>query len=220
VSLVAALSGAVLGFLQVFAEARGDKRSLLLHRPLSPSRIFLAKVLAGVSLYLVALLAPFLCAVGLAATPGHVAAPFEWRMALPWLADLLTGLVYYFAGMISAQREARWYGSQFLPLAAGLFTSLLVWNATEFWQALVAIGMMGALVAVAAWGSVVSGGAYTRQYWPAQIACPACRRRRVVTREQCEHCGAPHAYPALDGTEIFEADNVADTVTCQPVPLR
>ncbi len=170
VSLVAALSGAVVGFLQVFAEARGDKRSLLLHRPLSPSRIFLGKVFAGVSLYLVSVLAPFGCAVGLAATPGHVAAPFEWRMALPWLADLLTGLVYYFAGMIAAQREARWYGSQFLPLAAGLFTSLLVWNATEFWQALMVIGVMSAILALAAWGSVVSGGAYSRQSRSARLA--------------------------------------------------
>jgi hypothetical protein len=56
--------------------------------------------------------------------------------------------------------------------------------------------------------------------WPAQIGCPACRSRRVVTREQCEHCGAPHAHPTLDGTEVFEGDNVADTVTCQPVPLH
>jgi hypothetical protein len=35
VSLVAGLSGALLGFLQVFSEAGGDKRSLLLHRPLT-----------------------------------------------------------------------------------------------------------------------------------------------------------------------------------------
>ena len=41
-------------------------------------------------------------------------------MALPWLADVLTGLVYYFAGMLTAQREARWYGSRCLGLAAAL----------------------------------------------------------------------------------------------------
>jgi hypothetical protein len=163
VSLVAGLSGALLGFIQVFAEARGDKRSLLLHRPLTPSRIFLGKVLAGVSLYLLALLVPSACAVVLAATPGHVAAPFEGGMALPWLADVLTGLVYYFAGMIVAQREARWYGSQGIPLAAGAFTSVCVWNVVEFWQALVVIGVMSGLVAVAAWGSVSAGGAYARQ---------------------------------------------------------
>jgi hypothetical protein len=40
--------------------------------------------------------------------------------------------------------------------------------------------------------------------WPARIACPKCRRPRVVTRERCEHCDAAHALPAPDGTEIFE----------------
>jgi hypothetical protein len=163
VSLVAGLSAALLGFLQVFAEARGDKHSLLMHRPLTPSQIFLCKAVAGVGLYLLALLAPSAVAVALAATPGHVAAPFAWGMALPWLADVLTGLVYYFAGMIVAQREARWYGSRCLPLAAGLFTSLFVWNVHEFWQALVVIGLMTGLVATAAWGSIYRGGAYGRQ---------------------------------------------------------
>jgi hypothetical protein len=45
--------------------------------------------------------------------------------------------------------------------------------------------------------------------WPARVACPKCRKRRVVTRELCEHCGAPHAGPASDGTEIFEESAAA-----------
>jgi hypothetical protein len=40
--------------------------------------------------------------------------------------------------------------------------------------------------------------------WPARIACPKCRQPRVVTRDTCEHCGALHAAPVPDGTEIFE----------------
>jgi hypothetical protein len=40
--------------------------------------------------------------------------------------------------------------------------------------------------------------------WPAQVACPKCRKLRVVSRDACEHCGAPHATPAPDGTEIIE----------------
>jgi hypothetical protein len=170
VSLVAGLSGALLGFLQVFFEATGDKRSLLLHRPLGPSHIFLGKVLAGVSLYLLALLVPTACAVVLAATPGHVAAPFEWPMVLPWLADVLTGLVYYFAGMLVAQREARWFGSRCLPLVAGLFASLLVWNVSEFWQALGVLAVLGGTMAVAAWGSFLTGGAYAPQPRLAKVA--------------------------------------------------
>jgi hypothetical protein len=45
--------------------------------------------------------------------------------------------------------------------------------------------------------------------WPARVACPRCRKLRVITRDQCEHCGAMHAAPAADGTEIFETTEVA-----------
>jgi hypothetical protein len=41
------------------------------------------------------------------------------------------------------------------------------------------------------------------QEWPARIACANCHKLRVVTRDTCEQCGAPHAAP--DGTEIFES---------------
>jgi hypothetical protein len=43
------------------------------------------------------------------------------------------------------------------------------------------------------------------QEWPARIACLKCGKLRVVTRDTCEHCGAPHVLPAPDGTEIFES---------------
>jgi hypothetical protein len=44
------------------------------------------------------------------------------------------------------------------------------------------------------------------QQWPVRVNCPECRRPRVVTRDQCEHCGAPHALPTPDGAEVFEPD--------------
>jgi hypothetical protein len=163
VSLVAALFGAVLGFVQVFPEARGDKRSLLLHRPLSPTQLFLAKAMTGVGIYLLALATPVAGLVAMAATPGHVAKPFRWGMALPLIADVLAGLVYYFGGMLTAQREARWYGSKCLGLAAGLLCSILVWTLPEFWQALLAILIVGGFAAVAAWGSFIAGGTYASQ---------------------------------------------------------
>ena len=70
------------------------------------------------------------------ATPGNMPAPYHWRTSLPWLADILSGLVYYFAGMLTAQRDVRWYGSRGLALAAAFFCSYLVWALPEFWQAL------------------------------------------------------------------------------------
>src|SRR4029077_1310467 len=157
-------------FLQIVFEAHGDKRSLLMHRPLSPSRIFLAKVIAGVVLYVVALGIPFLCLESWLATPGRMPAPYHWRMSLPWLADILSGLVYYFAGMLVAQRAARWYGSRGLALAGAFSCSYLVSALPEFWQALVAIGIIGSFVGVAAWGSFSAGGEYPAQPRPAKAA--------------------------------------------------
>jgi hypothetical protein len=163
VSLIAAPFGAVLGFVQVFPESRGDKRSLLLHRPMSLTQIFLGKAMVGIGIYLLALGLPVAILIGTAATPGHVAQPFQWAMALPLIADILTGVVYYFAGMLTAQHEGRWYGSKCLGLAAGLFCSILVWLLPEFWQALLVIAIVGGFAAAAAWGSFIAGGTYTPQ---------------------------------------------------------
>jgi hypothetical protein len=45
--------------------------------------------------------------------------------------------------------------------------------------------------------------------FPRRETCPACRRLRVVTRDECEHCGEPFVPPAPDGTEIFEPGHPA-----------
>jgi hypothetical protein len=55
------------------------------------------------------------------------------------------------------------------------------------------------------WGPVGLLLLIALQEWPARIPCPKCSNLRVVTRETCEHCGAPHTAPAADGTEIFES---------------
>jgi hypothetical protein len=161
--LIAAVSAAALGFLQVFFGARGDRRALLLHRPISHSQVFLSKAISGVVLYLLAVGIPYAATVAWKAMPGHAAAPFRAGMALPWLADILTGVVWYFAGMLVAQREGRWYGSRTLALAAALLASFLVWTVPEFWQALLVIVALGTIVAVAAWGSFITGGAHGPQ---------------------------------------------------------
>jgi hypothetical protein len=56
------------------------------------------------------------------------------------------------------------------------------------------------------------------QEWPARVTCPKCRKHRVVTRDTCEHCGASHAPPVPDGTEIFEP-NIADAHVWSPINI-
>ena len=44
---------------------------------------------------------------------------------------------------------------------------------------------------------------FSLQEWPARESCPSCSKLRVVTRETCEHCGAPFAASPKVGIEIF-----------------
>jgi hypothetical protein len=57
------------------------------------------------------------------------------------------------------------------------------------------------------------------QEWPARVPCPNCRNLRIVSRTRCEHCGALHASPTPDGTEILEATptrGAGAKATCVP----
>jgi hypothetical protein len=49
---------------------------------------------------------------------------------------------------------------------------------------------------------------YALYDWPAKEPCPACGKKRVVNRENCEFCGASFTPPAPTGKEIFEKDEV------------
>ncbi|MCI0350761.1 MAG: hypothetical protein L0Z53_15155, partial [Acidobacteriales bacterium] len=96
--------------------------------------------------------------------------PFRLTLALPWLADILTGVVYYFAAILVAPRDAPWNVSHVLGLATAFACSLIVHIVPEFEYALLAIAIVGAFLAVAAWGSFITGRTGT---WKRRIASAA-----------------------------------------------
>ena len=106
--------GAVLGWLQVHNERRPDLWAFLIHRPMTRTGIFLGKAMAGLGLYALVVGLPLLGFIVWARLPGHVAAPFELAMLRPVAAYFLAGIRYYFAGMLSDLRQARWYASRVL----------------------------------------------------------------------------------------------------------
>jgi hypothetical protein len=95
--------------------------------------------------------------------PGHLAVPFEWGMVLPVTVGLLCGIVYYFAGLLTGLRQARWYGSRALGVGVAIVAWIAANDVPEFWRALVLIGLGGAITGGAAWGSFLSGGYYEGQ---------------------------------------------------------
>lgn len=159
----AALGGALLGLLQVVPELRRDQWAFLVHRPATRTTLFMGKVTGGLTLYLAAMGIPLVGAAVWAATPGNIAAPFDWRMALPGVADILTGIVFYFAGILTGVRPARWYGSRALGIFAAIPCAVIVHSVAEFWQALLVMIAFGTVLAVAAWGAFLTAGEYRPQ---------------------------------------------------------
>src|SRR5262249_11107845 len=97
----------VIGLAQTLPERSGDRWAWLVHRPVSRTTLFAAKVLAGILAYLLAYGAPLAAAVSWNASPGHVAAPFLVPMAWPALIDVAGGLVTYFTAVLVGMRATR-----------------------------------------------------------------------------------------------------------------
>ena len=169
--VVAALAGLFVGFMQFFADSRPHRLGFLTHRPVSRSMIFSCKAVAGIALYFAAMAVPLLAALLWASNPAHIQLPFSWWMALAPLADILSGIPYYFAGILVACRtDARWHGSRLLPAFVPVIASLLDLTASSFSGALLWIAVAAVIIAIAAHGYFTSAGQYPSLRLPARAA--------------------------------------------------
>jgi hypothetical protein len=157
---VAPLAGLLMGVVQALFETRPDNWAFVVHRPTGRLAIFIAKCAAGLLLLYVALALPCLIAASWAARPGNLAMPFQGRMVLSILADVLGAGCWYFVGMVLTLRRARWLGTRLLPLGLALAaTTLVTVLVGEFWQAALILLAVQCVGAVAAWGVFASNGA-------------------------------------------------------------
>ena len=162
-SLCPVILAGALGFLQIVPEQRRDRWAFLVHRPVERGAIFWGKAAAGMSLYFAAMLVPWAVMCWVASMPGHAAGPFDWRMSLAGTADILAGSLFYFAGIITALRQARWLGSKWLALAGAAWADSAVTGATHFSAACGWIAVMGIALAVAARGNFLRNGITSSQ---------------------------------------------------------
>lgn len=165
-----AIFGAVLGWFQIHNERHRDLWAFLIHRPITRTEIFFGKVIAGLMLYVLATGLPLIGFIAWALVPGHVAAPFQWAMLRPTAIIVLSGTLYYFAGMLTGLRQARWYASRALGLGVALFVSLMFQSEWHLWQALFLILIGGIILATAVWGGFHSHGYYRGQPAPGRLA--------------------------------------------------
>jgi hypothetical protein len=153
-----AVIGLAMGVLQTWFETRPDNFAFVVHRPVSRLEIFIAKSAAGLLLIYASLAIPAAVLIGWAATPGHLATPFQGRSTLPLLADISNVAPFYFAGMVLAMRKARWFGSRLLPLGLAVGCSIAVRVVPEFWQAMLIVVATASVSAMAAWNVFSTAG--------------------------------------------------------------
>jgi hypothetical protein len=162
--------GFVLGLLQILPELRRDQWAALLHRPVPRSVIFLGKAAAGLLLYALATVPPFLLSVWLVATPGHFATPFVPGLMLPGVADICTGAVYYFAALALALQRDKWVGLRAFPLLAAFHCSGFVTSSKFFYVALEAAILMGIALCAAGWGTMLNQEKFSARPWLGRLA--------------------------------------------------
>jgi hypothetical protein len=162
IHMICSMVGLGLGWFQIYHERHRDLWAFLIHRPVTKTKIFFAKVITGLCLYIVAMGLPLVGWVAGSAMPGQFASPFEWEMVLPVGGIFLMGTVWYFAGLLVGLRQARWFASRGLVLLAALFLSLLA-DSEPCWlpgfaQEYLVLGVGGAILALAAWGAFQGNG--------------------------------------------------------------
>ncbi len=161
--ILCVLVGAALGWFQIQNERHRDLWAFLVHRPVTRTTIFLSKVIAGLTLYVLTVGLPLLYFILWVKTPGNVAAPFDWGMALPIMAAFLSGVAWYFAGMLTSIRQARWYGSRALGFGAALLALLALMKnghgVMSWWFGVILI----VALAMAVWGAFQSHGRFQGQ---------------------------------------------------------
>ena len=164
-----AIFGAALGWLQTRNEAHRDLWAFLVHRPVTRTEIFRGKAAAGLCLYFLGAGLPLAILIAVVLTPGHVAAPFEWAMTLMPLAILLSGVAFYFAGMLTGLRQARWYASRSFGLGLALAAAAA---AVEIGDGPTMIVILLAIVTLAGavWGAYQTGGFFRGQPTMGKIA--------------------------------------------------
>jgi len=160
----------LLGFLQTIPELKADRWAALLHRPTHKTTVFWAKALSGVLLYLFAVGVPYAVLVWLVATPGNFAAPFLPSMIRPGVADLLAGLMYYFAALVIAFQKRRSHFLLSLPILAALHVSFFTISTPHFHLAMWATLAMSIALLIAAHGTISSRESFHGRSWLGKVS--------------------------------------------------
>jgi len=122
-----------LGLRQSAWERIRGTYPFLLHRPASPTAIFVAKFATGLVQVQAVAAVPIVWYGVWASTPNTHPSPFEWSMTESAWSVWLSLPVAYLSAFLSGLRPARWWGTRLLPGVAGSMLFLFISMAIQSW---------------------------------------------------------------------------------------
>lgn len=132
----------VFGFLQSIPDSRTEAKGYLLHRPVSLTKIFWGKLLAGGTAYAICLLPPLFILACYLEYQGPQQLPTNARQLLPTVLLSIAFFAANPAAIWTVHREANWVGSKCFPVVfsfVAMFVSYLLVN-PPFWWSPIALG--------------------------------------------------------------------------------
>ncbi len=165
VLVIAAATAFVMAISQSVKELPRDQWAFLIHRGVSPSRIFAGKAIAGLLLYGVVSVAPVAYMLVRFAMAGVETKAFDWaQFRMSWSA-IAVGPSLYFAVLLVVWRQASLFKTRLLPLvlpviayAAVLgFGYQLDGSRIPVWS-FGLLALTAAILAIAAWGAFIRNG--------------------------------------------------------------
>lgn len=166
------LLGLLLAHMQLYEEiSKKDNWAFLLHRPISRSTIFFAKIIAGFSLYFFATLLPMLFVVAGFVIPGIFPVPYQY-IFLPVQAPIIliiAGLIPY-AGMFLI------YLNRGKRVITSILTAVFVYYVytecvgCEYFTLALFIGVAAtAFLLMGAYGAMLSNGSMNSRPWYSRL---------------------------------------------------
>lgn len=133
------LYGLFLSLVTFLPDERDAARAFLIQRGVFPEQIFRTRILVGLAVYGLGMFIPLVVLAAYLAAIGPDRYPVSAWQVLPSLSVVLTGSIFYFAGIVISCRSASWFGTRLLPLAVaigGSFLSISILAGAPLWVAL------------------------------------------------------------------------------------
>ena len=149
VGAAAIISSVALAIAQFALNQKAASRGFLLHRSLTARQIFLAKIIVGGLLYVLAIFVPLSATAVYLEWIGPERLPTSWHQTVPAFSCSFFGFSFYFGTSMVICRPARWFGTRLLPIAAPVLIIIAtIWVSLPMVGAILVflMGLVGCLV--------------------------------------------------------------------------